>query len=348
MEKERNSAVELWRLVAITLIMIHHMYCLGFDNTSMPFYMGVFVESFFMLTGYFTMKHFDRHPAEDICSASFSYTFHKFKAFLPYTIPAILIQYLIVNRHMFHDGILTYLGGFNNMLLEMLYLTATFRDYESSEMIPLWFLSAMFLVFPMFCCVLQMRKSRAYLFLAWLFPVFYYGFAGVRMENTWFPYGLLRAFAAMLMGVLIYAASEWLKNRKNPDIGGVIGKLLLTAVEVGSLLLTVFFSFVNYQSLEMYIICYMIGLTIMLSGKSYTGNIHSPVLGWLGKFTMPVFVWHWVVGTAISQFLPLISIPMRILLYFAGTVLVSAISYGLVEGVKRIRKNMASSKVVQV
>ena len=60
----RNGKIELLRFLAAIFIMNGHLSQIGFENDR-PFLGGWFyVEFFFMLTGYFTMMHFEKKRVE--------------------------------------------------------------------------------------------------------------------------------------------------------------------------------------------------------------------------------------------------------------------------------------------
>lgn len=83
------------------------------------------------------------------------------------------------------------------------------------------------------------------------------------------------------------------------------------------------------------------GLEIMLSGRSMTARLQSPVLTYLGKLSMPMFIWQWVVATAIKRLNQLVPLPtaLSVALYFVGTLLISVLSYQLIEHIKAKRKH---------
>ena len=85
----RMAIVDLWKFIAAVMIMIHHLYYLApaFEGKDFPGYFSwIYVEFFFILTGYFTYRHFARQDSrENIVRSSLSYTWRKFKPFLPST-----------------------------------------------------------------------------------------------------------------------------------------------------------------------------------------------------------------------------------------------------------------------
>ena len=98
-KNNRMAIVDLWKFIAAVMIMIHHLYYLSpaFEGKDYPGYFAwIYVEFFFILTGYFTYRHFaGRDRQENLVRSSLSYTYRKFKPFLPYTTIAITLQYLL-------------------------------------------------------------------------------------------------------------------------------------------------------------------------------------------------------------------------------------------------------------
>ena len=95
----RMAIVDLWKFIAAVMIMVHHLYEVApvFENRDYPGYFSwIYVEFFFILTGYFTYRRFARKDRrEDVFRSTLSYTWQKFKPFLPYTTIAITLQYLL-------------------------------------------------------------------------------------------------------------------------------------------------------------------------------------------------------------------------------------------------------------
>ena len=90
----------------------------------------------------------------------------------------------------------------------------------------------------------------------------------------------------------------------------------------------------------MIILLFAVGLSIMLSGRSMTARWQSPVLAFLGKLSMPMFIWQWVVATIVIRLGQLVPLPtaVSVALYFVGTLLVSVVSYQIIEAFRNKRK----------
>ncbi len=88
--KKHNNAVDIARFTGILLIMTHHLYVLGYSGTYIGKDCWVWVEYFFMLTGFFTAKHYAIEGGKELPDKSnvaieaLSYTARKIKPQIPY------------------------------------------------------------------------------------------------------------------------------------------------------------------------------------------------------------------------------------------------------------------------
>ena len=197
----KKSIVELWRFLGCVAIALHHRFVLGIDYKY--FYKGfVFVEFFFMLTGYFTMRHFsaaDRGDSlDDAARRAIVYTYKKFKRLFPYIVLILLMTsiYIIVVGD---DSAIVVLF---NALMEMTLITSAAK-YDGA----LWFLSAMFIVFPLFCCMLQIKSKNFLLIISAFYSIVYYNITCVGLYCE-FPWHILRAYAGLTLGVVVYYLSK--------------------------------------------------------------------------------------------------------------------------------------------
>ena len=94
----RIGKIELMRFLGAVLI-INSLF--GYQDR--PFQLSwFFVEFFYIITGYFTMRHFEKQEPQEHFEAvkiAVEYTGKKFVQFLPYTTGAILITYIAMNWH---------------------------------------------------------------------------------------------------------------------------------------------------------------------------------------------------------------------------------------------------------
>jgi len=321
--KNHLSIIELWRFIASIIIMTHHLFGLGIEKY--PFKNGsIYVEFFFILTGYFTMKHFEKYTVDSIDEAfknSMQYTIKKFKSFMPYVLVSVPLLYFILYFEGFQFNIKRFLQLFSNALSEIMLLSSITGTRVVGN---IWFLSATIIVFPIFCIICQLKQKYLVKFLAVYIPLIYYSIYSVG-AGTKPPTNLARTLACLLLGVLVYFFANYLKE-KTFTAGQ---RILLTFMEQGSLILACACSFYGIAINLLYLYLFMIGIAIMVSQQSYTYKVGSKVLLWLGDISVWVFVCHNIVMKFITSRLDYLNINDKVGLYYAGT-FVSAIVFDLV------------------
>lgn len=337
MQKHRNSIVDLWRFLAILLIMIHHLYHIEtFANAE---YYGrfswIYVEFFFMLTGYFTYSHFKRHNSDDsnIFKSGLKYTFQKFKGFIPYTTIAISLQYLITApfSSLEKGQFKLFLSHFLNYPLELLLLSEAQHSFNEFNLVPIWFLSAMLLVFPIITTLCQIRNKYLVFIVSGIFSLFYY--MHFHIGGLSWPGDLIRALAGMCAGITICIINDTIKEKISNINNTKVVYIIFSASEILCMLFCLVATTLNlYATEKVIILAFAIGTSSMLSGYSISSKLNSRVFTFLGKLSMPMFIWHWMIGTIINRLthIVLIPVPIQLVIYFGGTIILSIISLFLI------------------
>ena len=338
-KNSRMAIVDLWKFIAAVMIMIHHLYYLSpaFEEKDYPGYFSwIYVEFFFILTGYFTYRHFERQGRqENIVRSSLSYTWRKFKPFLPYTTIAVTLQYLLsapyteLLRHSYRK----FLYSFADYPSEVLLLGEAHSSQQ--RLVPIWFLSAMLIVFPLVGLLAQLKNKHLILLIAGAYPLFYYG--RTQLGNRVWPDDLLRAAAGLLLGVFLCVLCDMIREKRLIPQSKNTTRLL-TVIEIMCMLLAFLFIIRADKSLwRVIILLFAVGLSVMLSGRSMTAGWQSPVVAYLGKLSMPMFIWQWVAATMVIRLGQLVPLPtaVSVALYFVGTLLISVVSYQLVEAFRK-------------
>lgn len=338
MKKNKNYFIEYWRFIAMLMIMGHHLYHLG--ATNYPFKYGwVFVEFFFILTGYLTTSHFSKSfdlNSTERAEKSILYTIKKFISFLPFVWIAVILEYAFKIIFNFKDMISNLSGTISWLSDFPLELLLVGSSYTKPELVPLWYLSTMFIVFPIFCMLLQHKNKYFVTIISFIVPLIYYGAFGVA-DNWTFPLNLSRAFSAMLLGTFSYYSNDYLLK----NLYSKINKKWLTIIELLCFILPVLACYKGAQYvLRVIVLCFVIGITISMSGNSGTSNIKSRLMNYLGKITLPIYLFHWVVATVLSKYLGSYAQELRIVLYYIGSIAISIVVYEIFE----IIKNKLSNK----
>lgn len=329
----RNSTADLWKCVASLIILIHHSYQTGIEQGSYPFSTGyLFVEFFFLLTGFYTATHFDNGDSNkrNTCENAFRYTIHKYALYLAYTIPAIIMQYglelfsLYVTRG-FH--ISDTIDILQDLPFELSFLIML---YKMPHVATLWYLSAMFVVFPLFCILIQ--KINRYLLLSLgCIPVLLQYSGKFNSLHTVIMAPMWKALSSLLLGAMIY---EILKETTNVNIKN-FNKYWLSAVEACCFIIPVLFVFKNKGWHLLMIFFFSLGIGLMFSGKTISASFHSKIVGQLSKMSLSVYIWQWPVATLISKFAEGCAPGIKIALYINISLLWGGFWYYVVERRKK-------------
>ncbi len=319
------------------MIMGHHQYHVYAENY--PFRYGwIFVEFFFILTGYFTMCHFSHSKEmvyEERCKKSIQYTFYKFRSYLSFVWCAVILEYFI----RFLDialrdtiDIIQLVNSFVDMPLEMLLIGSS---YTTPKLVPLWYLSAMFIIFPVFCLLVQCCNQYFLTIVSAIIPLLFYGMVGVG-DNWKFPLNLFRCFSCMLLGVLIFQANSHILEK----IYDFIGERILAMIQILCVVLPVVACYSGAQYvLRLIILCFIIGIAITTSGRSSLNSLQSKFMSYCGVITMPIYLFHWVVGSIIALFLKNSCQDIRIFLYYFVSIIVGCLAVKIQKSIKLFKSN---------
>lgn len=328
----RKCNVDLARFICSLFIMINHI---GIVLLYKPFNdFWLYVEFFLIITGYYTTKHFDNKNYSNPVKEGVAYSLKKFIPFLPYTVITTVLLYLlnIVSSIILGGMDLQALrlvvnwGSISNVIFDMFLITSSIPN-TFTLVGSLWFLSAMFIVFPLFSMIVQLRNRYNIIIVTALYALFYYGIQGVA-DNRAYPNDFLRVMAGMCLGAFIYEITYVFGKYIYK-----INKKILTVVEVVTFLLPIIIIFKNYNANRLNLFCFTICLFIMLSNLSYTSNIKGSICVYLGRLSLPIFVIHWFIAEVLS-FLEnyyIWSDIQKIVLYYGLTIIVSMIAMYLVD-----------------
>lgn len=300
MKTKRNGIVDLYRFLAIFVVMDNHIGMAG----GTTFFVGGYyvIEFFFFLTGFLTCRHYDlldaKIPNRTVSEKSkdaLLYTYNKFKGFMPLVFIIVIAQYILtfINCYEGFPGWKELLGIFNDMPNEMLLLKSS---YGTTLVGPLWYLSSMFIAFPLVCFLIQVLDKYTFIIFAFLTSLLYLGKVGVD-DYFYYPQCLPRAFFDLLIGAIIYYAGSLVVNKYYDKVHTAF----LAAVEVLLLMSTFVFyregwDYANHIVLWIVIVAVSIGMSPKLS------SIGAGWMTWLGKLSMPLFLIHWFIVTFIGYY----------------------------------------------
>lgn len=323
--------------------MTHHLYHVGdvYYYGLYPWYQSwLFVELFFIFTGYLTYRHFSERKEENVFKASALYTLKKFLPFVPYVCAAVVVQYVLDWYPLRYNGPEDALNNFLTMPVD----AAMLGDVAASpqRVVPLWFLTAMLIVFPLVAALVQLKNKYALLIISGISFLVYYGWAGVT-DNFEFPLNLARAFAGMMIGVFAAVLKDVVVEAKVKEVTGKTRAAVAISGNACLCLAVALLYTERDNSGWLVLILFALGAGLLLSGFSATSGFYRPVLSFLGKLSLPMFIWQWPVATAIFTVVqaniahggPGWSLWLQTVVYYLGTIAVSVISYVIVEAIKK-------------
>ena len=294
--RHRASMLGLVKFIAAVAIVYFHTL-LGKPEHFSTLYL--LVELFFFITGYYTFKHFQDRGTEisndDIdtkAKKALKYTGRKIRSLAPYILIAIVMHYVILLIPMIGNGWHAIFDIIKGLPFDLLLL----NTQAGIANWPMWFVSAMVIVMPLFCLLCQSKNKHVlFVFSSLVCLIYYFKF------YRW-PYGqgvfyvapLIRAFMGMMMGVNIYVVAEKLSKAKmtKPQ------RVLLQICEIGVLAFSFVLMYARDNSVNvstfrsLTILSFFVYLCIFMSGQTIASKISSPTMDFLEKISMVIFMIH--------------------------------------------------------
>ena len=253
-------------------------------------HLWLLVELFFFITGYFTFKHLRKKEnrgktLEQKSKNAITYTVKKFVPFLPYILVAIIIKYVAL---LLRNDSTPFFSIMKILPLDILLLNSQVSELNW----PLWFLSAMLIVFPLFCLMCQTKhKYTLYIFLLTSIIVYYFNVfdGGVSHVEC-----LVRAFFAMSTGILVYAFSTYIKKNKRIKRGSIYLLLVWLCLVIVSILCLYPTRYNSGHKIygNIFLVLSTLWLSILLSGKTILSQISSPFMDYLERLSMVIYLIH--------------------------------------------------------
>lgn len=322
----RSENVDLAKFFASLIIMMQHA---SLVLSVRPYNdCWIYVEFFLIITGFYTAKHFDNRKFDNRMKESIAYTLRKFIPFYPYTLVTTIFMYLLtlLPKLILGDiNVKGFLFGFvDDFPFDALLITAS---YGNPLVRPLWYLSAMIIVFPLVAWFVQISNRYIILYYSFFYMLIYYGIKGVTAERSTIS-TFFRIIAGLCVGVFVYEIIYIFGNSIKR-----INKILLTSIEVGAFIFPIVIIYNKFDSTRFILLCFIVGCSIMLSGVSYTNSIKGEAITYLGRLSMPIYILHWLVGNLINYCLAgnTISSPIKLFLYYGSTIIISIIAMYIVD-----------------
>ncbi len=326
--KGRNAIVDIFRFIFCVIIMTSHSVVFGMKG-DFPFsVVGTFVEFFYILTGFYTCRHFENIgeiQSNKWILNGLKYTVKKYFLLFPYLLISVGIAYL-------YDGYKTYVAGGGiealkflvNGIFEVFLLNYLFDDIRQ-VVGPLYYLSAMIIVLPLICILCQCHNLTIRLSIAIYMVVFYYHNTEWAITSQ-YPQVLLRAFSGMCMGIIAYSIVNHINKLK------IKWNKIIFIIGMVSLIMTIVFSYYGYNNRRNHLVLVFLGTVIILSNVNpwiCSGNI---ITDFLGKLSGVIYIFHFTVGIIIhGTFEVGFTMAQRLLMYYGVTISAAIVCLLVVE-----------------
>lgn len=313
--KSRNGTIDVLKFLVMVFCIMGGHFCVAYPIESpWPFYSnGIFVEFYLIITGFYTYHHF--YKIQNGGQGYLLYVFKKFSRFLPYIIISNFILYLSIGDYS--------LSNLWNMVVEDFLLTSVFLE-NINRNFPLWMLTAMFVVFPVFCQLCSIKNRGIVEVISVIVPLCYYSDISTAVTAT-YPFQLIRVFSGMLIGVLIYELcnqkiAEKINVRHRFCFGFLISIILLTASGFG------------FDNRRVILILISISLLFLLDLNGLAAKISNRYTDYLGDLSMIIYIVHAPIGFIVRDVsLNYNSIFICLLLYYVGTIFCAVLLFCLVK-----------------
>lgn len=303
----KNSFIELCRFLAC--------YCIFSYHTRGVFISGwIFVEFFFILSGFFTVKHIE-HNKETIGQKKgypLYYTLNKIRRIIPYSLIAMLLSFVIECKiyQLDLNEIVKFFFALVPNLLLIPCTGAVNRSITISEnfminymIIPsLWYISALFVVLPIFIYMVIKINELIKSYVLTIVPFFLYGYLLINNGsiNGWYDtgnsfFGLdMRALAGIMLGGAAYYAARYLAKIRLT----LIGKWILSLVEIFIWISLAYVAMLqDFQYTAYVVIAISAGIVISFSGNSLSAKLKNSFIDYLGSLSLPIYCLHSTVIT---------------------------------------------------
>ncbi len=302
----RNGALDLLKFIFAMMIVFHHTYKIdGISEENRIFLSGVeAIDFFFIVSGFLMAVSVSKNIKKDLNiglgSETLAFIKSRILPILPYLFVGFLSSLLIRLIIQSDDFINSYTQLFNTvwefLLLKMTGLNTTAVNPTT------WYLSAMFIVMALLYPFLRRHFDLLSKVFCPLISVLIYGYIYMQYHSlrgsssywTGFAYkGTLRAAAGIMLGIGIFALCNAAKDIKLKPFF----EWILSIVEWGGYALVFYMTYTEESNKFDYIIIliFAVSISITCSGKSaLSKRIQGPVCSFLGKFSMVIYLCHYV------------------------------------------------------
>ncbi|WP_026491171.1 acyltransferase family protein [Butyrivibrio sp. XPD2002] len=305
--RKKNPFIEFWRFVFMMIIVIFHFCgnCRGIreENSFFWFRTGfIYVEFFFMLTGFFTAKHFSKRSLD--ANYGLKYVANKYREFFPVYFIVVSLAVVIQNLGVGLKN-LKYGDEFFRFIMNLFMLSAVYSPEGTANTIAcpaqVWYLSAMFMCLPIVVILLNSRVKDVFSkCLSLLIFLLYYGRAGFVERDIW-PSDLARGFASLCMGIFLYEMANGLEKKIDKS-NEYFMRMMLIVIGSLSMALTVYYTYNGvWERLPLNVMLFSGGILFLFVGGNYTKSAIAVLMNFLGDLSRYIFLIHFPVIMAINH-----------------------------------------------
>lgn len=330
----RNQEIEVFRFLFICAIAIMH-----FSNSyfhSAPYFSGAYIgtEFFFLVSGFMIMK-----AAASKKASPFRFTLQRMKKLYPHYLAAFFLLF-ITSSLTGGTSLFSSLKNLCSYCFELLFLHASGLKCFGLLNYPTWYLSALIIAgFFLYACAYYNEKLYLTIIAPLSILVTYSFFSATTGHiDVWGGNQLLhlsdaltRGFAAMSLGALSYALSNYLKdqNIQLPKYLKIFLTLLELSLFAGVLAGSAYFADTQYDFYFIFLL--FAGITLAFSDITYSSRLfHFSVFSYLGRISYPMYVYQLFIICLFCLFLPNLPYLIGILSFLITMVVFSALMDGLI------------------
>jgi len=301
----RIASVEFWRFLFTVLVCLYHLEIYYTGGKLFPSGTSA-VEFFFVLSGFLialSAGHwFEKHPEplgpKDACIKATQFVWKKIKALFPVIVITLILHIAMNGGGYYRSG---WLDAALNSEWDLLFLVGTPFGYNNgaAPIVPLWFLTALFIAGYVYCYMLY-RNFHFTLFLAPLIGVLLYCYFTLNSSLVLDFYakmgfmtaGTVKAFAEMGLGIAIYHLYDYLSKKKLNAIWGVVLTVLMLFAIYRYFALTIQVS-TGMDNFRRIVYIMIIILLSFLNKDVITGLLNHGFARALGSISMTMYVCHY-------------------------------------------------------
>lgn len=290
---QRNVMIDLGRFVYCWAVVFYHIY----NGTGIHFITGRYgVEFFLLVAGVFFFRHLERDQDE----TPGQYIGRRFARLFPWSLPAFIFGFIVLRVVINGSDGKTLIQALSSDIWEALLVKMNGMNQDRALLIaPMWTISSMFLAeIVLVGCYRTGRKT----FLNVLLPTGlivgfgYWAMTDKGAVEDWIgftTFGTLRALLVYGCGYYCLKLGQYLKTLDLTRLAEVLLTVLETMCHVFALLVMTHYDTRAWQ--RCVLLAFFVAVAIELSGHSLWNKALqkcAPVAGWLGAFSLSIYLIH--------------------------------------------------------